>query len=86
MSDRKHNAGLRRAIALRQQFRAWGEFSQAAFEDALREALREFEAEAFDAYVKHVARLVDRCVTRDRPSQQPFLPGAGASASGALSI
>jgi len=86
MFDRKRSAGLRRAHALHERFRARGEFTTEAFEAALREELVEFQGEAFDGYVQHIADIVDKQFIRPDTSDQPFLLGMSWDIEGGIRL
>lgn len=74
MSTRKKTA-LAVAHALREEFRARGEFRQSEYRDALGARLEEFRAESFQGLVDGIARQVDEQASRERcedPDQQTF--------------
>src|SRR5947208_13128298 len=59
---------MEHALAVRQQFRAGGEFTTRAYEAALRAELSELHelGSDFDSYVRCVAKMVDELSTREQ--------------------
>lgn len=73
----RHRAALARANELREEFRSRGEFTQAEFRQALREALSPFRGDAYDGFVDHVADQVDKDATREATPEQLVFEGEG---------